>query len=264
MKDISWKSHDFSQYDTVFHVAGIAHADMEKITPDKQKKYYAVNTDLAIKTAEHAKAEGIRQFIFMSSMIVYGERQHIDEYTVPAPSNFYGDSKWQADKGIRELESDDFNVAVLRSPMIYGKGSKGNYSILEKLARKLPIFPDVDNQRSMLYIENLCEFVAQLICSGEGGIYFPQNREYTKTSEMFKLIGEQAQRQIKITKLLNPIIGVVSHISGRMGKVVKKAFGDFTYDYKLSSYDGLNYQKVDFIESIKRIEKVSKKSEKNA
>ena len=121
----------------------------------------------------------------MSSAIVYGDSapygktKRISANTEPKPANFYGDSKWRADKGVRELADDSFTVTVLRPPVIYGKNSKGNYPTLAKMAKKLPIFPDVQNERSMLYIENLCEFLSQIMIRGEGGIFWPQNAEYT-------------------------------------------------------------------------------------
>ncbi|MBO1915018.1 NAD-dependent epimerase/dehydratase family protein, partial [Microvirga sp. 3-52] len=87
----------------------------------------------------------------------------IDMYTTPAPSNFYGDSKLQAENQIKSLNEDSFKVVILRPPMIYGKGSKGNYPKLAKAARKLPVFPNIDNQRSMLHIDNLCEFMKLMI-----------------------------------------------------------------------------------------------------
>lgn len=194
MTDSSWRKCDFSSYDAVFHVAGIAHADIGSAGDEEKARYYAVNTDLAIETAETAQKSGVKQFIFMSSIIVYGDsapygkKKVIDETTVPSPANFYGDSKWRADKGVRALEGENFQVAVLRPPMIYGRGSKGNYPILAKLARIAPVFPDVKNERSMLYIDNLCEFVSLLVLSGKGGVYFPQNHEYSNTSKLVKMI----------------------------------------------------------------------------
>ena len=185
MIDGSWRKMDFSPYDIVYHVAGIAHADVGNVSDEVKAMYYAINTDLAIETAKKAKAEGVKQFVFMSSAIVYGDSagygktKRITKDTEPSPANFYGDSKWQADKGVRELASDQFVVTVLRPPMIYGKGSKGNYPTLASMAKKLPIFPDVQNERSMLYIENLTEFLAQVMIRGCGGIYWPQNAEYT-------------------------------------------------------------------------------------
>lgn len=256
----AWKIYDFSKFDTVFHVAGIAHADTGSINEKEKQKYYAVNTDLAVETAVTAKSAGVPQFIFMSSMIIYGDsapygkRKVIDEDTIPSPTNFYGDSKWRGDVGVRKLADDNFHVAVLRPPMIYGHGSKGNYVTLSKLAKKLPFFPNIENKRSMLYVENLCEFVCLLALSGEGGIYFPQNREYTKTVEMAKSIAKTAGKNIYTVKALNPAVAVMCHFPGKIGTLVNKAFGNSIYDQKLSSYNGLDYRVTNLQDSIQRTE----------
>ena len=178
----AWRSHDFSQYDTVYHVAGIAHSDNGKISDERAKLYYAVNTDLTVECAKKAKEAGVKQFIFMSSAIVYGDSAPIGKEkliirdTPVNPANCYGDSKVQAENGIRPLDCDSFKVVILRPPMIFGKGSKGNYPLLSKLARKLPAFPKVENKRSMLYIGNLVEFVRLMVENGEHGTFWPQNK----------------------------------------------------------------------------------------
>lgn len=256
MIDENWKKSDFSSYDTVFHVAGIAHSDNGKISTERAKLYYDVNTDLAIKTANKAKKEGVRQFIYMSSAIVYGEsapigkQKHITKETEPAPANCYGDSKLQAEKGILPLSDESFKVVVLRPPMIYGKNSKGNYPTLAKIAVKLPLFPYVKNERSMLYIENLCEFVRLVIENEENGIFHPQNAEYSSTSEMVKMIADANGKKIYSVKGLGWALKILSHFTG----LVNKAFGSFTYDESLSEYH-VNYAKCDLSESIKRTEK---------
>jgi len=252
--DERWRDSSFDGFDTVFHVAGIAHADVGKASEDKKKKYYVVNTDLAIEMAEKAKNDRVPQFIFMSSMIVYGGVEYIDEHTIPAPTNFYGDSKWRADKGVRELADENFHVAVVRSPMVYGKGCKGNYPTLAKIAKKTPIFPKYKNKRSMLYIENLCEFVALLILSGEGGIYFPQNNSFSNTGKIVRLIGEMEESPVYLTKLLSPAVGVALRIRGKVSSLARKAFGSCYYDQDLSRYDGLDYQLFDLRTSIMKTE----------
>ena len=281
MRKSGWRQKDFSGYDAVFHVAGLAHADVGKVSEKEKKNYYAVNTDLAIETAAKAKAEGVKQFVFMSSMIIYGEsapygkEKVIDETTVPAPANFYGDSKWQADKGVRKLADRGerapadgafqaetpgmpadgaFHVAVLRPPMIYGRGSKGNYPVLAKLAKTLPVFPDVENRRSMLYIDNLCEFLCKLMLSGEGGIYFPQNGEYTRTSQMVETIAGTAGKRIWVTKLLNPVVTIGKHMPGKVSGLVNKAFGNCVYGQRLSEYEGLEYRVAGLEDSIENTE----------
>lgn len=261
MIDGSWREKDFSEYDTVFHVAGIAHADVGKVSEEVKQKYYKVNTELAIETAKKAKAESVKQFVFMSSMIVYGEsapygkKKVITAETEPKPANFYGDSKWQADIGVRALNDETFQVAVIRPPMIYGKGSKGNYPLLAKLAKKLPVFPDVENERSMLYIDNLCEFLCQLMILGNGGVFFPQNAKYTKTSYMVKQIAAVHGKKNIETKIFNPIIWVISKIPGKIGGLVNKAFGNMIYEQSMSYY-GFNYQMITLEESIKRTEEL--------
>jgi UDP-glucose 4-epimerase len=249
MKGDTWKEKDFSMYDVVFHVAGIAHADVGKVSDEKKALYYKVNRDLTIETAKKSKAEGVKQFIFMSSIIVYGDssssKRVIDRNTIPTPSNFYGNSKLQAEEGIKSLDSDNFKIVVVRPPMIYGKGSKGNYPKLAKLAQKLPIFPDVDNQRSMLHIDNLCEFIKQMIDIEESGLFFPQNAEYVKTSEMVRLIAEAHGKKVKFTKIFNPALWLMF---GKVG-IVNKVFGNLIYEMSLSEYK-VNYRIRDLYESI--------------
>lgn len=257
--DGSWRKKDFSPFDIVYHVAGIAHADTGKVSEETRKKYYAVNTDLAIETAKKAKTEGVGQFVFMSSSIIYGDsavygkRKRITKDTEPHPAGFYGDSKWQADKGVRELADDGFIVAVLRPPMIYGKGCKGNYPVLSKMAKTMPFFPDVQNERSMLYIENLCEFLCQVMIRRLGSIFWPQNAEYTRTSELVKLIAEAHGHKIAVSKAWNWGVSLVSRIPGKPAGLVNKAFGSMSYDQSMSQYD-FPYQIVDLNESIIRTE----------
>lgn len=263
MLDRSWKKADFSSYDIVYHVAGIAHADVGNVDDATKEKYYKVNTDLAVEVCKKAKAEGVKEFIFMSSMIVYGDsapygkKKVVDEHTVPQPANFYGDSKLQADVAVRDLADDKFKVVVLRPPMIYGKGSKGNYPSLAKLAKKLPIFPKIENERSMLHIDNLCEFLCQIMlvefCT-PSVVLIPQNAEWTKTSEMVREIGEVCGKRVRIVGILNPAVWLGSKVPGKIGGLVNKAFGNSAYAQSMSVYEGIDYQKIDLKESIRRTE----------
>lgn len=259
MLDSSWRDKDFSVYDCIFHVAGIAHADVGNVTEDTKKKYYSVNCDLALETAMKAKSEGVKQFIFMSSAIIYGDsapfgkKKLITSETEPSPANFYGDSKWQADRKLREMDSDSFKVAVLRPPMIYGKGSKGNYPLLARMAKKLPIFPNVDNERSMLHIDNLCEFLSQIVLREERGIFFPQNAEYIRTSDMVRIIADVSRHKIRVGREWNWAVIVASHIPGKISTLTNKAFGNLAYDQSLSDYD-FEYRVVNLRESIEKTE----------
>lgn len=259
-RDETWETYNFSPYDAVFHVSGIAHADVGKTSEGEKALYYQVNCDLAVRTAAKAKTQGVRQFIFMSSVIVYGNSapvggtKHITGRTPCTPANFYGDSKLQAENGLRELEEGNFHVAILRAPFIYGKGCKGNYPLMAGLAKRLPFFPDLGNQRSMLYIENLAEFIRMLIDDGRGGLFFPQNREYTTTSQMVLLIGAVNGRRIRLWGILNPLVILLSKMPGKAGKMANKAFGSLTVDQALSKKDFDGYQIFSLEESIRRTE----------
>lgn len=264
LMDESWKEKDFSNYDIIYHVAGIAHADVGNVSEETKKKYYEVNTGLAVEVAEKAKREGVKTFIFMSSMIVYGDsapygqQKVIDETTVPKPANFYGDSKLQADVAVRELANDTYKVIVLRPPMIYGKDSKGNYRTLAKLAKKLPVFPNVDNERSMLYIENLCELLCQVMLlkpyHRNSVVLLPQNGEWTKTSDMVEMIAKASGKKITELKCLAPAVKMGSKMPGKIGGLVNKAFGNNFYNKRISHYDGLNYQLISVKKSIVKTE----------
>ena len=229
---------------------------MGHVSEERKAEYYAVNRDLTLAVAEKAKADGVGQFLYMSSAIVYGDsapigkRKVITKDTPVAPANFYGDSKAQAEKGLKKLESDAFRVAVLRPPMIYGPGSKGNYPTLSKMARKLPLFPKVDNQRSMLYVENLAECVRLLIEQGIGGIFWPQNREYSNTSQLVALIAKAHGKHIVLVPGFTWALKLLSHCTG----LVNKAFGSLCYDPALSAAPG-DYCVADLARSIEETEK---------
>ena len=258
MTDPSWRKKNFSDYDVIFHVAGIAHADNGHETEEEKARYFSVNRDLAIETAEKAKSEGVKQFILMSSMLVYGAaafQRRINENTKPMPSVCYSFSKWQADEKIREMADENFIVSMLRPPMIYGKNCKGNYPLLSKIARYSLIFPDYKNERSMLYIENLCEFVCQIIIRNKDGIFFPQNSEYVQTSEMVRAIAKAAGHKIFISKIFNFLVPLGERIKiFRISERVGKAFTSMSYEKSISEYE-FNYRVADFETSINLIER---------
>ena len=251
-----WRSYDFSGYDVVYHVAGIAHSDNGKISEERAKLYYAVNADLAVECAKRAKGAGVKQFIFMSSSIVYGDSTSIGKEklitrdTPVSPANCYGDSKVQAENGLLLLDCESFKVVILRPPMIFGKGSKGNYPLLSKLARKLPVFPKVKNCRSMLYIGNLVEFVRLMVENGERGTYWPQNPQYSNTSDVVATIAKVHGKRC----VLIPGFGWALKLFALANGLVNKAFGNFVYDQSMSMYK-MPYQKYTLTEAIERTER---------
>lgn len=281
-RDSRWEGHDLRGYDAVFQASGIAHADTGAVSRERQALYYQVNCDLAVHTAQKAQAAGVGLFIYPSSVIVYGDSapygktRMITAQTPAECAHFYGDSKIRAEEALRRLEAGEepwadgkslagekpsadgtagagMQVAILRLPMVYGRGSKGNYPLLAKLAGRLPFFPDVKNQRSMIYIENLCEFIRQRIEEGKGGLYFPQNPEYTTTSRMVQEIAAARGKKLRLLKIMNPLVALASHVPGKIGNMANKAFGSLTVDRAMSG-DVEGYCLYDLRESIRRTE----------
>lgn len=242
-----WEEFDFSKYNVVVHLAGIAHI---KETKENAELYFKVNRDLAYKVAQKAKNDGVEQFIFLSSMSVYGIDTGIIKRDTPLnPKSNYGRSKCEAEELIARLKDNEaFKVAILRPPMIYGKNCKGNYPKLSNLAVKTPFFPDVGNKRSMIYIDCLSEFIKSLIDDCTSGIFFPQNSEYVKTSEMVRLIAASHGRKVRLVKLFNPILKMLK------ASLINKIFGDLVYDQSLSKYNR-DYMVCSFEESIIKTEK---------
>lgn len=212
----------FEGYDVLFNVAGIAHI---KETKENRSLYYKVNRDLSEKIAKAAKGAGVKQFILLSTMSVYGKTVgHITKRTRPRPVNAYGKSKLQADIAIKKLADDNFKFACLRPPMVYGKGCKGNYQTLRKFALLSPIFPDVDNERSMIYIGNLCEFIKKVIDNEKRGLFFPQNEEYVNTSNLVSDVASINGKKIFIVKGFSWLLKRLPL------NVFKKVFGTLTYE----------------------------------
>ena len=203
----------------------IAH---RKETKDNADLYYKVNRDLAIEAAQKAQKSGVGQFVILSSVSVYGLTcGEITKNTKENPVTNYGKSKYQADVEILKMQNEYFKVCILRPPMVYGKGCKGNYQTLRKFAMRSPVFPSMNNQRSMIYISNLAAFVERMIREKRSGIFFPQNQEYVSTTEMVKEISKVQERKIHFIKLFNWSIklAIVCKIN-----VFRKVFGNLIYE----------------------------------
>ena len=258
----NWKKADYTQYDVVYHVAGIAHVNA---APKMEPLYYKVNRDLTIEIAKHAKAAGVKQFIFMSSQIVFHESQSLKtemltKDTKEQPNGFYGDSKLQAELGLKALVSDgskefqevsggEMKICILRPPMIYGPNSKGNFLRLGWLATKTPVFPCWHNKRSMLYVDNLGEFVKQAILRELEGTFYPQNKEWADTVDIVKFFAKKYNHKIWISRVFNPFVWLGSYVLQPLNKM----FASYYYDPEMSKMD-FDYQLVSQEESFEGLE----------
>ena len=248
-----WKEQSFRGYDAVYHTAAIVHQPRSKDAPVELARYRAVNCDLAVDAAKKAKAEGVRQFVFLSTMAVYGltaafgKTVTITAQTPTAPTDNYGLSKLEAERALLSLEGPDFRVAILRPPMIYGKDCKGNFRSLVSMARRLPFFPKVPNRRSMLYVGSLNRLVQQIIDREDRGIFCPQDPEYLNTSAMVQAIAAAQGKRLLLIPGFSWALHLLRHLTG----AVDKAFGSLVYDKALSKLEE-DYCIASFPDSVKQ------------
>lgn len=256
-----WTEADFTGYDAVYNVSGLAHANARQGT---EEQYYAVNGQLPIDVATKAKAEGVPMFVQMSSMVVYGdmsglgEEKIIFEDTVPAEPTIYGKSKMMAERGLQKMIDETFQVAIMRPPLIYSESARDNFPRLVNFAKNMPIFPKLKNQQSMVYVDNLCELIHLIIENNKGGIYYPQQECYIETSKIVKDIADAVGNKMWQTKILNPVLKLFS--KWEKLAFIHKAFGSITYDMSISNHFDGKYRVVSYEESIRRIAKAHMKA----
>ncbi|MCE1157226.1 MAG: NAD-dependent epimerase/dehydratase family protein [Spirochaetia bacterium] len=246
-KNSEWRKIDLSKYEVVINVAGIAHIKAKK---SLKSLFYYVNRDLAIEIGCSAKIAGVKQYIYFSSMNVYGDFVgKITSDTIPAPYSFYGESKLQADKKLLSICSDNFRVLCIRPPVVYGKGCKGNFLKLLRYSRFLRIVPDYHNYKSVIHIDNLCECIRLLIDKNYYGIIHPQNKDIISTKEMIMQIRSISNKKTYQIKIFNPIIKKLVKYS----HAGRRIFGDDYYDTNLSTIPGIEYSIHNFTSSLKNI-----------
>lgn len=255
LREGQWEAFDLRGYDAVYHAAALVHQKKTKDDPACLGEYRKINRDLTLRLAEKAKAAGVGQFLFLSTEAVYGLRAPygkeivIGAHTPTAPVDNYGISKLEAEQGLQELASASFRVAILRPPLIYGKGCTGNFRALEQMADRLPCFPKIENRRSMLYVENLNALVKLLIDRQDRGLFCPQDPEPLCTSQVVRAIAQAKGKRLALVPGFGWALGLLGHVSGSVGK----AFGSLRYDEALSRYPQ-PYQLVSFPESVFRSE----------
>jgi len=206
IKTFSFRNDDFdkldlSDIDIVVHLSALVH----QMQGAKKDKYYRVNVEQTIQLAKKAKESGVKQFIFMSTIKVYGEEADIayNENSNCNPVDYYGKSKLEAENKLLELESNDFIVSIIRTPIVYGYGVKGNIQNLIKLIKKVNVLPfkNINNKRSMVYIGNLCYLIDELILQRQKGVFLASDDETISTSSFIKLIAKNLNKKIYLIKI---------------------------------------------------------------
>ncbi len=164
--DTNW-SAALQNTDVVVHLAARAHV-MKEASADPLAEYRKTNVDGTLNLARQAANAGIRRFVFISSVKVHGEESQpgrpFRESDLPAPEDFYGMSKQEAEVGLRQIaQRSAMELVIIRPPLIYGPGVKANFATLVNVIRRgipLPL-KAIENRRSLVALDNLVDFVGE-------------------------------------------------------------------------------------------------------
>lgn len=254
LREGSWKAQDWSKYDAILHAVGVTKADTAKMDAEQKRHYYEINRDLAIEAAKKTKSDGVHQFVLLSTMMVYGNAApigrsfSIKQDTIPNPASVYGNSKLEGEKGVLVLADDDFRVAVIREPVVYGQHIHGELQKLLEISKRLPVFPWIESTKSYIFEDNLLECFRQILLQNKGGVFCPRNTEQPTTSELFCIMRKTQGKRCIYLYGLTGILKLLSYITGYVNAV----FNDLHYEDALAQINGIDYQMCSLEESLNR------------
>lgn len=217
---------DFGRYDVVLHLAAIVHKS-EKIS---EQEYYRVNRDLCLNVAELAKKAGVGQFVFLSTVKVYGKESLSsflrNEDSECYPDDFYGKSKYAAEAGLNNLTDPDFTVSIIRTPLVYGEGVKANMMSLIRLVDSTPILPfaRMNNRRNFTFTENLVAYIDKIIEKRAPGIFIAMDQKALSTTELVNCISKYLGKRVYLFKLPELLLNLSRNI---LPTNYERLFGSF-------------------------------------
>jgi nucleoside-diphosphate-sugar epimerase len=218
--------------EVIVHLAGKAH----QMTKIDDEIYFQVNRDLTIQLAKKAKLEGVGQFVFISTVKVFGDNNTntLNENSPCYPTDPYGQSKLEAEEGLKKLETEDFKITIIRPPLIYGKAVKGNLERLIGLIKKIPILPfgGIKNQRSMVYVNNLIALIDHIIQKQSSGIFIAGDKNTHSTTELVKLIDKYLNTNRMIIRI--PLI-ILYFLKKVKPALISRLFASYIIDNNITN-----------------------------
>jgi len=192
---------DLNGVNTIIHLSALVH----QMGGAAKEEYEKVNVTQTLDLAKKAKASGVKHFIFMSTVKVYGEETNVaySETTPCKPEDEYGKSKLKAENELGKLENDVFRVSIIRTPIVYGYGVKANIKNLMTLVQKVPVLPfgNIQNKRSMVYVGNLCFFIDAIIEKRMSGVFLVADEQAVSTTELIELIAQALGKKVYLIQV---------------------------------------------------------------
>ena len=220
---------NFEKYNIIIHLVAIVH--QKKTIPENQ--YFIINRDLCLKVAELAKNAGIKQFIFLSTVKVYGKfisgSEPWNEKSLCIPEDAYGKSKYEAELALKKLADENFTVSIIRTPLVYGEYVRANMLSILKLINRTHILPfkDVENRRNFTGAENLVSFIDRIIEKRASGVFIAMDEKAISTSKLVKMISENLDKKIVLFKIPDFIIKIGMNV---FPSIFDRLYGSFEMD----------------------------------
>lgn len=229
LRNLNIEELQLDSVSSILYFTGLAH-QMDAID---ENEYYKINHELTLQFAKHAKKEGVKHFVFLSSSKVYGDRVNSDfiynEDSICQPTDHYGRSKLLAEQDLMKLSSPEFIISIIRPPLIYGPGVKGNLNKIIKLSLTFPILPlnRIENRRSMVYVQNLNALICHLIDNPVQGIFIAKDRNDYSTSDLCHEILKCTNHKVFLFKLPKIFVSVFRIIQP---KLISRLFDSYLLD----------------------------------
>ena len=218
--ETEWKAA-LAGVDAVVHLAARVHQRHDK---GADKLYRDVNTEGTLRLARCAIEAGVRKFIFVSTVLVHGRsndgRLPFSEEDVLTPQGLYGLSKAEAETGLRVLaNASEMSITVVRPPLVYGSGAKGNFASLVKAVRLgLPLpFAAIRNHRAFVSVENLASFISHRLSNpvGKFDVFLVADAEQVSTPEFIRRLAAAADTKARLFPMPALLLSALLTAGGR-------------------------------------------------
>ena len=220
--------------DAVVHLAARVHV-LRDPAPDPLAAYRRVNVEGTKRLAEQAIAAGVRRFIFLSSIKVHGKGpQPYREQDVPLPGDPYGVSKLEAEEVLREItRNTDIELVILRPPLVYGPGVKGNFRQLLRLCELgLPLpFGNIFNRRSLIGTDNLANAICRCLThpKAPGETFLVSDGEDVSTPDLARSIARKMKKRTYMVPVSPALLETMLWLVGK-SSTARRLLGSLTLD----------------------------------
>lgn len=199
--DDNFQELTLNEIDSIVHLSALVH----QMGGASKEEYERINVTQTMQLAKKAKDKGVKHFIYMSSVKVYGEETNIayTEKSICTPQDDYGRSKLKAEEELEKLKDKNFKISIIRTPIVYGKGVKANIKNLISLISKISVLPfaNINNKRSMVYIGNLCHLIDVLLEKQIGGVFLASDDKPISTTQLIKSIAKELDKKIYLINI---------------------------------------------------------------